>query len=152
MRGLEALLRLRRVAEDKALQELSRAQRVVEELAVEERALGEQTLAATENLRRLEQGTFGIRQSLVFRRYLNAVRGRIARVRQRSNEARDQMEEKRRAYQQSLHEREAVTELIRRRRERARKERSVREERVAGEMAQNAWTRGDPQRTGAREA
>ena len=149
MRGLDALLRLRRVAEDKALRALICAQRAVEELTAEERELRARSLEATDELRRREEEKSGIRQSIVYRRYLSALRSRVARVRQRVAEAQEQAEQRRTAYQQSLHEREAVGELIRRRRERARQEEKVREERVAGDMAQNAWKRSAGAQTAA---
>jgi flagellar export protein FliJ len=141
MSGLEALLRVKRLAEDKAGKELGRAQRHMEEIRREERALGERFQEAKGALRRLEQGKFGVRQSLIYRRYLNAVRGRIERVRKRAADTAAVVEEKRKAYEQSLNEREAVGELIKRRRERAGKVRRRREERVIGDLAQNAWAR-----------
>ena len=92
--------------------------------------------------RGLEQGKFGIRQSLVYRRYLNVVRGRIARCRERATQAHGVVEARKKEYETKLHDREAVDELLRRRRERAAQERARRSARALDELAQNAWARG----------
>jgi flagellar export protein FliJ len=141
MRGLEALLKIRRVAEDKALEAMSAARRRFDEIGVEERALRAKADAAVESLRELERGTFGVRRSLLYRRYLNAIRSRIGRCRERAARAWAEVEEKRRDVERCRHAREAVEALIARRRERARRERAYREERALGDLAQNAWAK-----------
>jgi flagellar export protein FliJ len=141
MRGLETLVRVRRVAEEQALEELSRAKYAYDQVKVEEAVLRARSAEAQEALRSLERERFGIRRSLIYRRYLNAVRGHIHRCRDRASRAWDQVQVKKRAYEEKRRGREAVDKLLERRAERKRQERERREERALGDLAQNAWAR-----------
>jgi flagellar export protein FliJ len=139
MRGLEALLRIRRIDEEKALEALAGARRERDRIAVEERALRARFAAIKDSLRAVEEKSFGVRESLAHRRYLNAVRGRIERCRERARGATKALEEKRAVYERKRHDREAVDELIKRRKDRAAQERARRDERAFAELGQRAW-------------
>ena len=141
MRGLKALKRIRRVTEEKALRELASARRRYEAARAEEAEVRAQTEKAKEALRSLERERFGVRQSLAYRRYMNALRSRAGRCRRKTAAARRELEGKRKEYDRTRHEREAVDELIRKRTEREKKERSRRDEIAIGELAQSSWAR-----------
>jgi flagellar export protein FliJ len=141
MRGLEVLLRVRRVAEDKALEALSTAKGVHEQARMEEAVLQARAEEAKQALRDLETAGFGVRRSLQHRRYLNAVRAHRGRCRQRTTEAWAAVEAKKREYEEKRNRREAVEELIRRRRDQLEKDQERRRERRLGDLAQNVWVR-----------
>jgi flagellar export protein FliJ len=143
MRGLKTLLHVRELAEEKALEALAVARRDEERIKVEERTLRARIESVKESLRAVEQGTFGVRESLTYRRYLNAVRSRIDRCRARGAAAGKRVEETRKEYEKRLHGREAVEDLIKRRMERAAHERERRDERVLADLAQTRWIAGN---------
>ncbi len=141
MRGLEALLRIRRVAEEKALEALSTAKYAYDQARMEEAALRARAEEAKKTVRDLEKNEFGVRRALQQRRYLNAVHSQLGRCRQRTAEAHAAVKAKRGEYEEKRNGREAVEELIKRRRERLQKVRARRRERTLGDLAQNVWVR-----------
>ena len=139
MRGLEALQKVRRLAEEKALEDVTLAQRDLEKIRMEEASLAAHAEGAKTALRDLERGRFGVRQSIVYRRYINALRGRMARVGVKRRAAREVVDRKIQVYEKARHQREAVSELIAGRKQAARKERERRVERALEELGQKAW-------------
>jgi len=137
--GLEALLKIRLVAEREAQRNLAMARAELERLCVREREIHKQCRCVQEAVRRLESGPFDVREALAHRRYLNALRNRLAYVQGERIRAGERFEEKRRNFEKAKHEREAVERLIEVRRERERKERRRREERLLEDAVQRTW-------------
>ena len=135
MPGLEALLRVKRVAEDEALMALSVARSAYERERVLADSLAERVEAAKEKLRSLERSAFDVRQSILYRRYLNGLRGHIGRCRRRMAEAKEEVDAKRRSYEAARHAREAVGEVIEKREAAQRELKQRREEREIGDLA-----------------
>ena len=70
MRGLRALLRVKQVAEERALRALSAARCEHDRILVEEGMLRENAARARTSLRTLEKGSFDVRRSILYRRFI----------------------------------------------------------------------------------
>ncbi len=141
MQGLEALLQVRRVAEEKALKALSIEQNKYERIREEEWYLIRCSEEARSTLGALEQDAFDIRDSIIYRRYLNMVRGRISRCRERKAKVKKIVDEKIKAYEKERHGREAIDDLIDARRAKERDEKEKQQQRIVNELAQQRWFR-----------
>lgn len=141
MRGLKALLKVKHVAEDQARKALSSARHDYDTLRAEQIAIVERAQAAKDAVRELEQGPFGIRDALMYRRYLNALRGRMGRSSVKARKAKDVVDSKAKAYEEARHRREAVGDVIATRQAEAKKVAVYREERETSDLAQQKWTR-----------
>jgi len=149
MQGFEALLQVRRVAEEKALKLLSSAKQEFEQIREEEEYLLACAGRAQETLKELEQETFDVRESIIYRRYLNMVRGRIARCRRRRSVAQEALEKRIRDYETKRHGREAISDLLEERRSRKRRELEKQQQREIDESAQQRWAgKGRPEGAG----
>ncbi len=141
MRGLKALHKVKRVAEDQARKALSSARHDYETFRTEQSAIAERAQAAKDAVRELEQGPFGIREAIMYRRYLNALRGRMGRSAAKTQKAKELVDAKAKAYEDARHRREAVGDVIATRQAEAKKLAVYREEREMGDLAQQKWTR-----------
>lgn len=141
MQGLEALLKVRKISEDKALKALSLVKREYESVRQEEQAILAQSSQAKAVLNDLQKSAFDVRDSLLYRRYLNMLRNRLGRCHARRKKIQVRLDREIKKYEAARHGREAIDDLIAQKKAGIKAERDKREERLLSDAGQRQWYR-----------